>query len=137
MPIAWSPFDSHSPSIPIINYSWQDLSTASSVSIELMYVNLCRLTNTGVFIYRSPFISLTVPRMSCSSYLDDLWDGRQVAVECCFQDLFKTEHTHYHRREMESVTQVEILAVSISLYANALGKLSILPSAMSRADRVI
>ena len=58
-----------------------------------MYASLCRLDNFGVSLWRSSreyvahqfvLASSVVPSLPRSSYLDALWDGRQVAVQLLF-----------------------------------------------------
>ena len=77
-----------SDSIPILHCSWQVLQTASSVRTELLYVSLRWSANTGATRGSSPeekgglwvYPSSVVPRISCSNYLDSLWDGRQLVI---------------------------------------------------------
>ena len=73
-------------SIPIIyHHSQQVLLPASTFHTELMNITLCGSDNTGVamcgglhqnFAYEFILNSPAVPSMLCSSFLDDLWDGR-------------------------------------------------------------
>ena len=66
---------------------------ALSVRIELMNINFHCLVNFSVSIRKSPeenvvnvfiLISSAVPSISCSSYLDRLWDGWYMAVKLLF-----------------------------------------------------
>ena len=77
---------SHHPPISIL----VNLKTVYNVCTELMNVSFCCLVNTGVSTCSSPeknivyefiLISPAEPIMSCSSFLDGLWDGKQVAVQ--------------------------------------------------------
>ena len=99
--------DSVSPSV-----SGQNFLAASSVRTELMFVSFCWSGKTNEPMRRSPQenvayeIHLTSPAVhviSCSSYLDDLWDGRWVVVQLLFfigrsfQYLFKRARTIFLR----------------------------------------
>ena len=63
------------------------------VFTQLMYISHCLSANTVVSMYRSSqgnidyelaLTSPAVPFMSSLSYLDDLWDERQVAIRLLF-----------------------------------------------------
>ena len=72
---------------PIVYCAGLVLQTASCVHTELTIVSLSWLANTGVSMYGSQWVlpaSPAVPCMSCPSYLDGLWDGRQVAIQLLF-----------------------------------------------------
>ena len=77
------------------------LMVGSLDSIPCLYradeCKLCQSANTGVSMWRSPQenftyefnpVSPAVPSMSCLSYLDGLWDGRQMAIQLLFCGLF-------------------------------------------------
>ena len=66
---------------------------ALSVYTELMAVSFCWLANTGMSMcrcllenvaYKFVLTFPAVPHMSCSSYLDGLCDGKQVAIQLPF-----------------------------------------------------
>ena len=64
---------------------WQVLKTAASVHTELMNVKFCCSPNACMLMSKIPlenisykvvFAPLAIPSMSCSFYLDGLWDGK-------------------------------------------------------------
>ena len=78
--------------------SLSSIGLSSSSRWHLVSAQSWWLANVGVSVYGCPqkniiFAFLAVPSMSCFSYLDGLWGGRQVTccfMRCWFQDLFKT-----------------------------------------------
>ena len=65
-----------------------------------MNIGLCWLAIISMFICRSPLenvtwgfvrISTSVPSVSCSSYLDTLWDGGKVVVQLLFYEVLLLE----------------------------------------------
>ena len=77
----------------------------SSVHRELINVDLCRSANPCMFMCENPqenhtyeFVlgSLAVPSMSCSSCLDGLCDGRQMATQQLLCGVLLSEYVSLH-----------------------------------------
>ena len=70
------------------------------------------------FVYEFIPTSPAVPTMPCLSYLDNLWDGRQVLynsciAECCFQDL--EQHAAYLNNSHRVFFSEHFLIISQSI----------------------
>ena len=90
-----------------------------------MYVNFCWLTNSGVPMCRYPLENIpyvfnpaspAVLSMSCSSYLDDLWNGSTTAVLWgAASRIYLEQHTIFSHKHTH--TEISIyLSIYIYIY---------------------